>query len=267
MTFGASMMTVVALSIFCVSRAAAEYLDPSLGRFEARSSSQGVVIAAPHGTYDIRTDALAKNVARMLNAGYVIARGFSSTASRINVNRPTEGAGQICERERRTQRARNVYEQYVRLIEKSSEGKPLRLYVELHGHSSLPFPHRLEIATKGISFEEARRVKEQFPLFLAQAKAVYPAYPELELRIEPVDTVFFGAGCNKKIGYLSTGRMARALHMEIPRSARAPEALEATAALVSAIVRAEMNTPESTLNPVKQTTSETKKIPPESPAR
>jgi len=38
--------------------------------------------------------------------------------------------------------------------------------------------------------------------------------------------------------------MDRTLHMEIPRSARTPETLGATAALVSSIVRATMNLAE-----------------------
>ncbi len=239
-------LSVVMLSIAWSfqSAVARERFEHALGHFETQSTKQGIIIAAPHGTYDIRTDVLAKDVARMLDAGYIIARGFSSGASRVNVNRPTEGAGRTCERERRTERAREVYDHYVRLIGKSCDGKSLRLYVEVHGHTSIPFLNRLEIATTGITKEEARQLKERFPAFLARAKALYPAYPELELRIEPVDKVFFGAGCSKKIGYISTGHMDRALHMEIPRSTRTSETLGATAALVSAIVRATMNLAE-----------------------
>lgn len=236
----------MALNIVGLSQsAAAERFDHPFGRFETQTTKNGIIIAAPHGTYDIRTDALAQEAARKLGAGYIIARGFSRGTSRINVNRPTEGAAKTCEREQQTERAREVYAQYVRLIEKSSDGQPLRLYVELHGHTSLPFLNRLEIATTGFSFEESRRLKEQFPSFLAQAKAVNRDYPDLDLLIEPVDKVFFGAGCNKKMGYLSTGRTVRSLHMEIPRSARAPENLEATAVLVSALVRAAMNLTDS----------------------
>lgn len=247
--------------------AAQEIFTHSPGHFETTSVKQGIIIAAPHGTYDIRTDVLAKDVARMLGAGYIVARGFSSGASRINVNRPTEGAGRTCERERRTERAREVYDHYVRLIGKSCDGKSLRLYVEVHGHTSIPFLNRLEIATTGISREEARQLKERFPAFLAQAKALYPAYPELELRIEPVDKVFFGAGCNKKIGYISTGHMDRALHMEIPRSARTPETLGATAALVSAMVRATMTLAEPDFGPGKKKNPEAGEKSAGSPAR
>lgn len=240
--FAALRLALVMLSIAWSfqSATAGERFDHALGHFETKSTKQGIIIAAPHGTYDIRTDALAKDVAGMLDAGYVIARGFSSGASRINVNRPTEGAGRVCERERRTDRARDVYDHYARLIGKTCDGKALRLYVEIHGHTSLPFLNRLEIATTGMTVEEARQLKECFPTFLAQAKAVYPAYPELELRIEPLEKVFFGAGCSKKIGYLATRHMKRSLHMEIPRAARTTETLGATAALISSIVRATM---------------------------
>ena len=220
---------------------AQEHFSHAPGHFETLSTTQGIIIAAPHGTYDIRTDDLAKDVAQALGAGYVIARGFSTGTSRINVNRPTEGAGRVCEKERCTDRARNVYDHYVRLVGKSCNGKALRLYVEIHGHTSLPFLNRIEIATTGITMEEARQLKERFSTFLAQAKAAYPAYPDLELRIEPLDKVYFGARCNKTNGYLSTRHAERALHMEIPRPARNPEALTATAALVSSIVRTSMN--------------------------
>lgn len=253
-------LAVVMLSIVwsLPSAIAGERFDHALGHFEAQSAGQGIIIGAPHGTYDMRTDVLAKEAARMLGAGYVIARGFSSGAWRVNVNRPTEGAGRTCERERRTGRAQDVYDHYARLIGKSCNGQALRLYVEIHGHSSLPFSNRLEIATTGITHEEARQLKERFAAFLSQAKAVYPSYPDLELRIEPLDKIFFGAGCNKKIGYLSTRPTSRALHMEIPRLARTPEALGATAALVSSIVRAAMHLDEPDFGPGKKETSKAK---------
>lgn len=245
-TFGIFIFIFMALNIVGLSQTdAAERFDHPFGRFETQTTKNGIIVAAPHGTYDIRTDSLAQETARKLGAGYVIARGFSRGASRINVNRPTEGAAKTCEREQRTERARDVYDQYVRLMDKSSDGTPLQLYVELHGHTSLPFLNRLEIATTGFSSEDARQLKEKFPSFLAQAKAVNRDYPNLDLLIEPIDKVFFGAGCNKKTGYLSTGRTARSLHMEIPRSARAPENLEATAVLVSSLVRAAMNLTDS----------------------
>jgi hypothetical protein len=262
-------LVVVMLSIAWnfQSAAAGERFEHNLGHFETTSMTQGIIIAAPHGTYDIRTDVLAKDVARIIGAGHIVARGFSSGTSRVNVNRPTEGAGRTCERERHTERARDVYDHYARLIGKSCDGKPLRLYVEVHGHTSIPFLNRLEIATTGITMEEARRLKERFPAFLAQAKALYPAYPELEIRIEPIDKIYFGAGCNKKIGYISTRHMDRALHMEIPRSARTPETLEATAALVSSIVRATMNLAEPGSGQGKKKTPEAGEKSAGSPAR
>jgi hypothetical protein len=235
----AVLTLVIAFSVH--TAAAQELFEHSLGHFETLSTTQGIIIAAPHGTYDIRTDVLTKDLARLLGAGYVIASGFTSQSSRVNVNRPTEGAGRACEKEIRTERARDVYDHYVRLVGKSCKGKTLRLYVEIHGHTSLAFLNRLEIATTGITMEEARQLKERFPAFLAQAKTAYLDYPELELRIEPLDKVYFGARCDKTIGYISTRNMERALHLELPRSARTPEAVRATAALIVSMVRNIMN--------------------------
>ena len=266
----ALLLAVVVLSIAWSfqSVTAGERFDHALGHFEIQSTKQGIIIAAPHGTYDIRTDVLAKDVAQMLDAGYVIARGFSSGASRINVNRPTEGAGRVCEKERRTERARDVYDHYARLIDNIREGKSLRLYVEIHGHTSILFFNRLEIATTGITIEEARQLKKRFSTFLAQTKAFYPAYPDLELRIEPLERVFFGAGCNKKIGYISTGHMDRSLHMEIPRLARTPETLGATTALISSMVRATMTFADQAIGAEgKKKSSEANVKPAGSPAR
>lgn len=233
--FHLAVVTLVIAFSFQAAVAQEHFLHAP-GHFETLSTTQGILIAAPHGTYDIRTDVLTKEVARMLGAGYVIARSFASSSSRINVNRPTEGAGRTCEKERHTERARDVYDEYVRLVGKSCDGKPLRLYVEIHGHTSLAFPNRIEIATTGISLEEARLLKERFPVFLKQVKAAYPAYPKLMLRMEPFDKIFFGARCNKTIGYLSTRSVERALHMEIPRSARTPEAIKATTTLIVSMV-------------------------------
>jgi len=243
------MVAVLSLGFSFQTAAAEEIFAHRFGHFEVLSTTRDVIIAAPHGTYDTRTGVVAKDVARMLGAGYIVARGFSPGRSRINVNRPTEGVGKTCERERRTERSQDVYEHYIHLINRSCGGHRLRLYVEIHGHTSLPFPKRLEIATTGFSVEEARQLKVQFPTFIAQAKAIYRAYPELDLRMEPLDKVFFGARCNKMIGYISTRNMDRALHIEIPRLVRTPEAMEATVLLVCSIVRTVMNYPDPISGP------------------
>jgi len=74
------------------------------------------------------------------------------------------------------------------------------------------------------------------PLAGAQAGAT-PAYPRLELLIEPLDRIYFSASCTKKLGTLSTETAARSLHFEFPREARERGNLPGSASLVADIVR------------------------------
>ncbi|OFX35319.1 MAG: hypothetical protein A2Z07_13140 [Armatimonadetes bacterium RBG_16_67_12] len=98
-------------------------------------SINGVLIAAPHGTYDRNTAAIAITTARRLGAGYVVFRGIPSGA-RINVNRPTEGAGRRCPDETPTERARSVYDTYVMMVRAAAGPNPLSFHVEIHGHAA-----------------------------------------------------------------------------------------------------------------------------------
>jgi hypothetical protein len=67
-----------------------------LGRFDlirSRKGLAGVVIGAPHGTYDEYTAEIVKRLGFRTGLAAVIARGFSPTEAggwRINVNRPSE---------------------------------------------------------------------------------------------------------------------------------------------------------------------------------
>ena len=86
----------------------------SSSSFEFPPASTGVLIAAPRGTYESSTAQLAVEAARRLGAAYVVARRFTVGQTRINVNRPTEGAGLACAREARMARAEEVYGLYAR---------------------------------------------------------------------------------------------------------------------------------------------------------
>src|SRR5258706_10989656 len=63
---------------------------------QGKPSLRGVVLAAPHGTADCNTGVIVKNLARDVGISVLIASKFSRKETgdrRINVNRPTEGAG------------------------------------------------------------------------------------------------------------------------------------------------------------------------------
>lgn len=118
----------------------------------------------------------------------------------------------------------------------AAAGRPLRLYVEIHGNSNLGTAQRLEIATTGVSLAEARAVREAYPAMLVRTREQVPAYPELALLVEPLDRVFFTASCAKSVGIFGTDLVPRVAQFEFPRSARERETLEATTFLIAEIV-------------------------------
>lgn len=233
----AASVMLAALVVLVAPVIAQERLAHELGEFEFLSTSTGVLITAPHGTYDANTAPLAVEAARRLGAGYVVARRFTVDGTRINVNRPTEGAGLTCAREPRTARAKEVYGLYTQLVSSAAVGHPLRLYVEIHGNSDSRTSQQVEIATTGISRDQARSVKDAYPAILVRAREQVPAYPDLALLVEPLDRVIFNASCAKSVGIFGTDLVPRVVHFEFPRSARERESREATALLIAEIVR------------------------------
>jgi hypothetical protein len=221
--------------------ASQDRVDHALGDFEHVASPNGLLIAAPHGTFDAYTDALAIAAARQLGAGYLVARKFSPGKIRINVNRPTEAAFVGCSEEPQTERAKDVYGAYSRLVANAGSGKPLRLYVEIHGNSNQRTAQNIEVATVGISAAQAQKVKEGYSAMLARARERAPAYPELALLIEPLDRVHYTASCAKKIGIFATEAAPRGVHFEFPRVAREGDALQGSASLIADVVRQLLN--------------------------
>ena len=213
----------------------------ALGSFEYVATPDGVLIAAPHGTFDVYTDTLAIAAARQLGAGYVVARQFSLNKVRINVNRPTEGASLSCSQESRTARAQDVYGTYARLVTNAASGNPLRLYVEIHGNSNQRTAQQLEVATVGITVAQSKRVKDGYAAMLGRAKERASAYPELTLLVEPLDRIYYTASCAKKIGIFATDIAPRGVHFEFPRAAREGDALQGSASLVADIIRQLLN--------------------------
>ena len=216
-----------------------ERVGHALGEFEYLPASNGLLITAPHGTYDANTPQIAAGAARQLGAGYLAAWRFATPDKvRLNVNRPTEGALLSCSQEPQTGRAKEVYEMYSGLVAKAAPG--LRLYVEIHGNANPKTAQNLEVATVGISAAQAQAVKESYAALLAQVRGQMPAFPELALLIEPVDKIYWGAACAKRLGIL--GKQA-GVHFEFPRGAREPHTVAGSAILVAGIVRRIMETP------------------------
>ncbi len=232
----AATFFILAVFTLVVSAAAQERVRDENGEFEYLAAANGILITAPHGTYDINTAPLAIAVAKMLGAGYVVFRG-STAGTRINVNRPTEGAGRACPNKPQTDRARATYETYVRLVRAAAGPERPALYVEIHGNADPRTAQNIEVASKGLSAVDALAMKDAYPAALSAVQRTWPAFPALTLLVEPVDRVFFTASCVKALGILAGDLVPRAMHFEFPRAVRETEMLDATGTLTADLLK------------------------------
>jgi len=194
---------------------------PGQGRLSVQKGRPGYVIGAPHGTTDTATDLIGIELAHRTGFGAAVATGFGkldTEGRRYNVNRPTESlAGAPPRSETETEAARRVFEAYGRSVAEASQG-PLRLYVEVHGNAHQDTADRVEIATVGLSKEDAWQVKTLLELVRDSYLRGQPETPRLEILVEPVDTLRYSASASKSAGVL--GRADKALHIELPKAAR-----------------------------------------------
>jgi hypothetical protein len=198
-----------------------------LGSFEVvrgEAGRHGVLIGAPHGTGDTNTGAIARRLARELGLPAVIAWGFTRKESgdlRINVNRPTEGAGLSPRDEKWTARAAHAWEEYRRLMLEAAGGGPPALYIELHCNDHPRTQGMIEVATTGITREQAIRIKGLY--YGARDASIRGGVQRVDLRIEQVDEIYMGGGAAKGFGSLALAR--RSIMIELPLKAT-PLALE-----------------------------------------
>jgi hypothetical protein len=116
-------------------RMAVKLLD--YGRIEsisARTGQTGIVIAAPHGSFDEQTAEMVEQVGYRTGLAAVIAKGFTPTECggwRINVNRPTESRYPSGEIEIDSERAQKTYHSFKAAVLSASQND-LRLYIDVH---------------------------------------------------------------------------------------------------------------------------------------
>jgi hypothetical protein len=194
---------------------------PGQGTFTVQKGRPGFVIGAPHGTTDSATDMIGADLARLTGFSAVIARGFGkldAEGRRYNVNRPTESvAGASPSGEKESIEARRVYESYDRSVTEAAQG-PLRYYIEVHGNAHQESAGRVEIATVGITTDEAWRLRALLELVRDAHLRSQPDAPRLEILVGPVDALRYTASQARAGGLL--GRSDKALHIELPRVAR-----------------------------------------------
>jgi hypothetical protein len=188
------------------------------GRFESipcRNRRSGIVIAAPHGSFDQHTAEMVKQISYRTGFAAVIASGFGPTEAqgwRINVNRPTEKTYPSMEFELRTPRAERIYRTFKTLVVNGAESA-LDLYVDVHRHDT---DGRIQVATVGISVAEADFFKKTYEAIRDNALKLNRDVARVELAIEPLDTIEIGAWPAKAQGILTAARQS--LHLELPGS-------------------------------------------------
>ncbi len=186
------------------------------GRIEtipSRRYLRGVVIGAPHGTFDEYTAEVVKQISFRTGIAAVIAKGFTPTEAngwRINVNRPTEKHYPGGEFELASSRAKAVYESFKEVVHQASEGE-LELYIDVHQNGR---KKNIEVATVGVSGEEAAAIKAMYRKLRDRILKTSHGPARVDLLIEPVDAIEIGAWPTKAEGIL--GAAKKSLHFELP---------------------------------------------------
>jgi len=214
---------------------------PRPGQMATRNGRPGLVVAAPHGTSDVRTGDIATEIARRTGFGLVVATGFgieggAMTGRRFQVNRPFEGIpGRPASEDTPSEAARQVYDAYEKRVRGVAQGA-LRFYCEIHGNNHPEAAGRIEIATVGVSREFALRLRTLVELIRDAHLRVHRQAPSLAVLVEPADTLRYAASGAKRDGILRLP--ARALHIELPRVARVEYQEVYTAILADFIAQA-----------------------------
>src|SRR5438309_552186 len=224
--------------------------DPATGQggISAQPGRSGLVIAAPHGTSDVRAADIAADLGRRTGFGIVIATGFAiepdtreRAGRREQVNRPTEGApGRPPSEEVATDCAREVYDAYEARVREVARG-PLQFFAEIHGNNHRDVAERIEIATVGVDRELAFRLRALLELIRDAHLRGYAQAPRLDVRIEPADTLRYAASGAKRCGILRLPE--RALHIELPKAARTEWREVYTAVLADFLLQAAADDP------------------------
>lgn len=187
-----------------------------LGRFEVSDSRKhlpGVVIGAPHGSFDRNTAEMVRQIGYLTGIASVVAKGFTPTEAggwRINVNRPTEKTFPPNGSELRSLRAREVYGAFRAMVLDASAGA-LKLYVDIHRYNT---GSTMQVATVGIGRGEAQIVKALYYEIRDRYLSGQPGVPQVDFIIEPLEGVAMRASGAKSEGILSVA--GKGLHFELP---------------------------------------------------
>jgi hypothetical protein len=179
----------------------------------SRKNFRGIVIAAPHGSFDWYTSELVEELSYRTSLPAVVTRGFTPNECggwRINVNRPTERRYPTDTVERSTDRAKDVYNQFKKSVFAAAHG-PLDLYIDMHQNGT---EENIEVAVLGITRAQAKAIKTAYRAIRDRVLGDEPEVARVNLIIEPLDQVAIGAWAAKDHGILRLANSS--LHFELP---------------------------------------------------
>jgi hypothetical protein len=219
-----------------VPRARIRVLDT--GKIESipsRAQRRGLVIAAPHGSFDEYTAEVVRQISYRTGLAAVIATGFTPTECtgwRINVNRPTERSYPGGEIEIGSTRAQKVYAAFKQTVFEAVQ-QDLNLYIDIHQNGR---QKNIEVATVGISKGQARVIRETYRDARDEVLKHTTGVAPVDLMIEPLDAVEIGAWAAKAGGILSVAR--KSLHVELPMNPTlgSPKARNAYTAILTILL-------------------------------
>ncbi|MCX6127883.1 MAG: hypothetical protein NTX25_02320 [Proteobacteria bacterium] len=197
------------------------------------------LLAAPHGRFDQGTDAIAYSIfPPIIPPGQpvwsqLIAHSFRSNSPsglQHNVNRPSTLHQDVCDDPPELYVSKLVYQGFTQRLDELVP-RPL-LYFEIHGQNEAGLENTIEVATDRISAREAISVRDILYEELQRA-----GIPTIQVTIQPIDSVYFGAGKAKQCGSLHHVYPAPAIHTELPKILRdGDEAQRKTAVFYRAIL-------------------------------
>jgi hypothetical protein len=152
------------------------------------------------------------------------------------VNRPFEGTpSRPPSEEAASEGARRIYKAYEDRVRAAAQG-PLRFYAEIHGNNRRETSGRIEVATVGVDRELAERLRALAELVRDAHLRSRADAPRLEVLVEPADPLVYAASGAKREGILRLPE--RALHIELPRTARLDHRALYTAIVADFVVQA-----------------------------
>jgi F0F1-type ATP synthase gamma subunit len=180
--------------------------------------NSSVVVAAPHGDHDKYTGDIVREICRNIHVCGVVASDFVNpdTKLRVNINRPTEGAGVSPQEESLTDLSAKMYHKYLRSVLRACDGN-LNLYVEVHGNEHPELSRRIEVATWNVSQTQVRRLKTNYKEIL-NMHCPHLKAKRVGMWVEGVNPIEKRAWANKLFGVLPLAKSA--LHFEVPMTAR-----------------------------------------------